>query len=273
MILSGELINSTEAVLVTFICLYLGIFTPPLIAGKSTSRLTVLMAAASGIMCWSFLDLMNDAALLGVNQGFSGGLAHVFIAGVFALALLVLFWLDRLSTNTGRRKGRGLMVTFGTALLVALGVGFHSLGEGVEIGSLIGYSYALAGASSNLITAIGGLGSGVAYVVHKFLEGFVIGVFAAAIKTRLVRGLGLGLLAGIPTLIGLTVALIVPVDSTVFFAGGAAAVIYIEYKLVPNLISQPYRRGGGAILYLLFFLLGFYLMYLAGLFHSYTTIF
>jgi len=271
--MSGELINSAEAVLATFVCLYLGIFTPLLISGKSASRLTVLMAVASGIMCWSFLDLMNDAALLGVNQGFSGGLMHVLIAGLFAVALLVLFWLDRLSTTTRRQKERVLKLSYGTALLVALGVGFHSMGEGVEIGSLIGYSYALAGASSNLVTAIGGLGSGVAYVVHKFLEGFVIGVFAAAIKTRLARGAVLGLLAGIPTLIGLTVALMVPVDSTVFFAGGAAAVIYIEYKLVPNLISQPHRRGGSAIFYLLFFFLGFYLMYLAGLFHSYTTIF
>jgi zinc transporter ZupT len=266
--MSGEVVNSAEAILTTFICLYLGIVTPLLIAGKSTSRLTVLMAVASGIMCWSFLDLMDDAALLGVNQGFSGGLAHVFIAGLFAVALVVLFRLDRLSTTTGRRRGRDLMLSYGTALLVALGIGFHSLGEGIEIGSLVAYSSALAGASSNLLTAIGGLGSGVAYVVHKFLEGFVIGVFAAAVKTRLVRGLVLGLLAGIPTLIGLTVALMVPVDSTVFFAGGAAAVIYIEYKLVPNL-----TRGDRAVFYLLFFLLGFYLMYLAGLFHSYTTIF
>ncbi len=84
---------------------------------------------------------MNDAALLGVNQGFGGGLVHVFIAGLFAVALLVLFWLDRLSTTTGRRKGRDVMLSYGTALLVALGIGFHSLGEGVEIGSLIAYSY------------------------------------------------------------------------------------------------------------------------------------
>ncbi len=269
----GELVNSTEAVVATFICLYLGIFTPFLIAGKSTSRLTVLMALASGIMCWSFLDIMDDAALIGVNQGFSGGLVHILLAVLFAAALLVLFGLDRLSTTNRRRKGRDLILSYGTALLVALGVGFHSLGEGVEIGSLVGYSYALVGASSNLITAIGGPASGAAYLMHKFLEGFVIGVFATAVKARFVRNLALGLLAGVPTAIGLTVALMVPIDSTVFFAAGAAAVIYIEYKLIPNLVSQPHRRGYGPILYLLFFLLGFYLMYLAGLFHSYTTIF
>ncbi len=80
-----------------------------------------------------------------------------------------------------------------------------------------------------------------AYLLHKLLEGFVIGVFAAAVKARLGRNLVLGLLAGIPTIIGLTVALMVPVDSTVFFAAGAAAVIYIEYKLIPNLTGGPCR--------------------------------
>ncbi len=226
------------------------------------------MALASGIMCWSFVDIMNDSALLGVNQGFSGGLIHVFLAGVFAVALVVLFWLDRLSTNTGRGKRRDMMLSYGTALIVALGVGFHSLGEGVEIGSLVGYSYAIAGVSSNLITAIGGLSSGVAYLMHKFLEGLVIGVFATAVKARFGRILVLGLLAGVPTTLGLAAALMVPIDSTVFFASGAAAVIYIEYKLIPNL-----ARGDRAVFYLAFFLLGFYLMYLAGLFHSYTSIF
>jgi ZIP family zinc transporter len=267
-LVSWELINSAEAVLATFVPLYLGIFTPLVIAGKSPSRLTVLMAAASGIIFWSFLDLMNDAVLLGVNQGFGGGLVHVLIAGLFAGTLLVLFWLDRLSRTTGPRKGHDMMLSYATALLVALGIGFHSFGEGVEIGSLIAYSYAAAQTSSNLITAIGGFGSGVAYVLHKFLEGFVIGVFAIAVKTRFVRSLVLGLLAGAPTLIGLTVALAMPVDATVFFAVGAAAAIYIEYKLIPNLTHREY-----AMLYIVVFLLGFYLMYLAGLFHSYTAIF
>ena len=264
----GELINSVEAVLATLISLYIGIFTPFLIAGKSRVRLAVLMAAASGIIFWSFLDLMNDAALLDVNQGFGGGLEHILLAASFAVTLLALFWLDQGSLARRRGRGREIPLSYATALLVALGIGFHSLGEGVEIGSLIAYSNAIAQASSNLITAIGGLGSGVAYIMHKFLEGLVIGVFAAALKTRLSRSLILGLLAGIPTIIGLAVALMVPVDATIFFAIGAAAVVYIEYKLILNL-----TRRDDAVLYIAVFLLGFYLMYLAALFHSYTSIF
>jgi zinc transporter ZupT len=266
--MSGELINSAQAVLATLIPLYGGIFIPFLIAGKSKFRLTVLMAAASGIMFWSFLDLMNDAALLDAAQGFAGGLEQILLVGSFAAALLILFGLDQAANPTRRGKGRVISLSYATALLVALGIGFHSLGEGVEIGSLIVYLYTIAPTSSSLITAIGGLGSGTAYVFHKFLEGFVIGVFATALKTSFARSLLLGLVAGIPTIIGLAVALTMPIDATIFFAVGAAAVLYIEYKLIPNL-----TRRDSIMLYVVVFLLGFYLMYLAGLFHSYTAIF
>jgi hypothetical protein len=263
-----ELVISAEAIVATFLALYIGIFTPSLVAGKSAYRLLVLMALASGIMFWSFLDLMDDAALLDVNQGFSGGLMQILIATLFAATVLVLFWLDGAFQTSRRGRSGVVALTYVTAVLVAVGIGSHSLGEGLEIGSLIGYSFMTSPSSVNLINAIGGLGSGAAYVLHKFLEGFVIGVFATAARARSTRNLVLGLFAGIPTMIGLGVALMVPVDATIFFGIGAAAAIFIEYKLIPNLVHQR-----STMIYILAWLLGFYLMYLAALFHSYTTIF
>ena len=263
-----ELIISAEAIVATFLALYIGLFTAILAAGKSAYRLMVLMALASGVIFWSFLDLMDDAALLDVSQGFSGGLTHVLIAALFAVTVLVLFWLDGAFQTNLRRRSSVVALSYATAVLVAIGIGSHSLGEGVEIGSLIGYSFLTSSSSVNLINAIGGLGSGAAYVLHKFLEGFVIGVFATAARARSMRNLVLGLFAGIPTMIGLGVALIVPVDATVFFGIGAAAAIFIEYKLIPNLVRQR-----STMVYIWAWMLGFYLMYLAALFHSYTSIF
>jgi zinc transporter ZupT len=220
-------------------------------------------------MFWSFLDLMNDAALLDVNQGFSGGPLHILLVALFALGLVLLFWFDRYSASNAPRRtpNRAFGISYTVVLLVALGIGFHSLGEGVEIGSLISYSNSV-NTSASLITAIGGLGSGIAYVLHKFLEGFVIGVFAVAVRIRSSRSLVAGLFAGIPTIIGLTLAIFITVDAAYFFAIGSAAIIYIESKLIPNFV-----RRGNTLLYVALWLLGFYLMYIAGLFHSYTTIF
>jgi zinc transporter ZupT len=266
LLLFEELAVSTEAFLATLIFLYLGLFTPFLIAGKSTYRLTFLMAVASGITFWSFLDLMNDAALLGINQGFTGGLSQVSLVALFGATLLVVFWIDRKSQP--KRGAPVIALSYVTAVLAAVGIGLHSLGEGAEIGSLIGYSFLGGLAPTSLVSTIGGIGSAAAYLMHKFLEGLVVGVFAAAVKARLIRVLGLGLLAGTPTIIGLAVALVTPVDATFFFGVGAAAAIYIEYKLIPILARQD-----RLMVMVLAMLLGFYLMYLAGLFHSYTTIF
>ena len=265
----GELVVSFEAAATTFLALYAGLFTPIFVMEKSERRLTLLIALASGVMFWSFLDLMDDATLLGVNQGFSGGLSHVLIAALFAATVVALFWLDAKFQRTRRRRETSLVTfTYVTVILVAVGIGAHSFGEGVEIGSLIGYSFLSAPLSVNIIEAIGGIGAGAAYLMHKFLEGLVIGVFAAAAKTSLTRNVVLGLLAGVPTVLGLSTALIIPVDATVFFGIGAGAVFFIEYKLIPSVV-----RRDGVMIYVLVCLVGFYLMYLAALFHSYATIF
>jgi len=256
--------NFAFGVLATFVPLFIGLFIPPLIANNS-ARVKSLMAFSCGIMFWFFVDVMNDAALLDVNQGFSGGLAHALLAALFAVGVLVLFGLEKL-TNSSRDRRRNvssmLGFSYSIAFLVSLGIGFHSMGEGVEIGSLILYSY-LTNSQSGLVTAIGGLGPGVAYVLHKFLEGFVIGVFATLAKARASRVAILGVISGIPTVLGIVLALSTPIDAAYFFAIGAAATVYIEFKLISKLTNEEYLLP-----YVLAALIGFYCMYLAGLFHG-----
>lgn len=147
-------------------------------------------------------------------------------------------------------------ISFLVAFLVALGIGFHALGEGIEIGSLLP-------TASGIIDAIGGFSPGVAYVLHKIMEGFVIGVFAVYAKSRPLRILILGLVSGIPTVIGSALAVLTPINSAFFFALGGAAAVYVEYKLIPNFIRQR-----DFMLYIAASLIGFYSMYLAGLFHG-----
>ncbi len=218
------------------------------------------MAVSSGIVFWFFLDVMNDAVLLDVNQGFAGGLEHAALAVLFAFGLLLLFGLEQVSSKSSvqeaRRNSSIKGISYSVALLVALGIGFHALAEGIEIGSLIP-------TASNIIDAVGGLGPGVAYALHKFLEGFVIGVFGTVAKTKFARVLILGVVSGIPSIIGSMLALLTPINSTFFFAIGGAAAVYVEYKLIPNFLGQ-----GDAPFYVVVSLIGFYSMYFAGLFHG-----
>jgi len=252
--------NLVAGVAATFVPLYIGLFLPLAISGNSVRRLRILLAISAGIIFWFFLDVMNDAVLLDVNQGFGGGLRHAILAISFAVGLLLLFGLERASSTAHRtRVARGYGATeisYMVAVLVALGIGFHALGEGIEIGSLVP-------TAANMVDAIGGLSAGIAYVLHKFLEGLVIGAVAAFAKLRTPRIFILGLVSGVPTVMGVGLALLTPINSTYFFALGGAAAVYIEYKLIPNSIDKD-----NPTVYIIATLIGFYSMYLAGLFHG-----
>jgi zinc transporter ZupT len=259
--MQNAIMNLIAGVLATFLPLVLGLFVPSLIVKDSTRRAKMLMAVASGIIFWFFLDVMNDAVLLGVNQGFMIGLRHIGLALLFAFGVILLFGLERAQARPRSIRvssaSREISITYMVAALVALGIGFHTLGEGIEIGSLIP-------SASNMINAIGGVGPGAAYVLHKLLEGFVVGTFAVYAKARSLRIAVLALISGVPTIIGVVLALSMPLDSTYFFAIGGAAAIYIECKAIPSFMTD----GKSAINYSVLLLAGFYLMYLAGILHG-----
>ena len=253
-VLSGLLLG----VLATFIPLYLGLFIPKLYKSNHEAVPVLRAAYCAGILFWFFIDVINDASLLDVNQGFGGDYTHVVLALSFAVTLTILFGLERFVSSLSYHASSSLNeVTYGIAGIVALGVGFHALGEGISIGAVIP-------TASSMVDAIGGVGPGFAYVLHKLLEGVVLGVFALLAGVLSSRKLGiLGLIAGVPTILGFSVGLPSVVESTYFFALGAAGVVYAEFKLVPIIATR-----GRRYVVVIGVLLGFYSMYVAGLFHG-----
>ncbi len=253
-VLSGLLVG----VLATFIPLYVGLYIPKLY--KSDQGTVPLLRAAycAGILFWFFLDVMNDASLLDVNQGFSGDYTHAVLALSFAVTLIILFSLERFGSSSSYPASNSLNeISYGITAIVALGIGFHALGEGIDIGAVVP-------TASSIVGAIGGVGPGFAYILHKLLEGVVIGVFALLAGVLSSRKLGiLGLIAGVPTILGFSIGLPSLIESTYFFALGAAGAVYAEFKLVPVIATRGRRY---AVVFGV--LLGFYSMYVAGLFHG-----
>ncbi len=262
----------------TLVPLYLGIFAPQILRrlgrllhffdlNLKSDKVQLLFAAFSaGVLFWFLVDVLGDAALLDVNLGFTGGYAHVTLALMFALGLLFLFWLEKAQTphpgidaNTVSLQHTASTIRqlgYGIAIATALGIGFHALAEGVGIGAIIP-------SSPSIIDAIGGYSAGIAYVLHKILEGLVISVFALLARAATWKKLGmLGLLAGIPTILGFFIGLF-RVDGTYFFALGAAGGIYAELRLIPVFSGREVKYG-----LIIAFLLGTYAMYIAGLFHG-----
>src|SRR5215471_19521462 len=130
--------------LATFIPLFVGLFFPyRLTKYRGGQRAQTFRAALSvGISFWFFVDVMGDAALLDVNQGFKAddyfqAASHIVLALLFAVGLATLFVLDRHYAKGGiddttvvKGLGNQVIFTFAIASVAALGVGFHALGEG-----------------------------------------------------------------------------------------------------------------------------------------------
>jgi hypothetical protein len=266
--LIGFATSLVEILVATFTSLLLGL----IVATRAKPSSSYLPAFALGVTLWLFVDTSNDALLFDVNSGFSGGWEQVTLVGLLATGLLALLLIEYF-------RARGRLDTQGTgdaayllAILAALGIGFHALGEGEAFGSL-----ASSTASGSMIAALGGYGPGIGYVLHKLLEGVVIGAVFRAYSAPADQSRGntfgklivLGGVGSALTLVGDAVGYFGPINASFFFALGACSTIYIMVRLALPMIStkEIYERHGAGLLALLI-LLGFLSVYFAGLFHS-----
>ena len=140
----------TQFLLATFIPLYLGMFFVTLL--KETAHINVrnLSAFALGLLFWYFLDTLNDAIQLDVNEGLSYGFQHATLLLLFVIGFLSLALLGgrSISMKVGvKESGSPFLV----GILVALGMAFHGIGEGLGFGGTVAGTSAIT-----VLDAIGG---------------------------------------------------------------------------------------------------------------------
>ena len=261
-----------QFILATFIPLYSGMLFVILLRWLGVG-VRSLSAFAFGLLFWFFLDTLNDAIQLGVNEGYSFGFQHtalllLFVAGFLVLALLSGFTLLERAGTKHTQLSRPLLV----ALLVALGMGFHGVGEG------LGFGATSAGTSaSSVLDAIGGYGGGIAYVLHKFLEATIVMIVfialtdnaSALIRRRLSQIAIIGLAFGIPSVLGEVVGYYAPIDSSYFFALGGGAALFVALQVVrPIFIGDREMTYSQWVKIVLALLIGFLSLYAAAAFHA-----
>lgn len=264
----GFAVSLVNIFVATFIPLGLGI----IIAARTRPASSYLPAFAIGVTLWLFIDASNDALLFDVNSGFSGGGEQVALIGLLATGLLSFLAIEyfRSSGKVEAQGARDFAYLFAT--LAAVGIGFHALGEGEAFGSL-----ASSTTNSSIIDALGGYGPGISYVLHKFLEGIVIGAVFRAYGTNSGQSHGstfgkimvLAVVGSGLTLAGDAVGYFSPINSSLFFALGAGSAVYIIVRLALPVFRMKESQGrNGLSVVALFVLLGFLSVYFAGLFHS-----
>lgn len=192
-----------------------------------------IMAVTVGLLAFLAVDATLEGFDLASQSGGAFGGTELVILGA-GLAYLALTGLDRFLR--GRQKRSGAEATSGVrlALMIALGIGLHNLGEGLAIGS----AYAVGELALGAFLVVG-------FAIHNTTEGFAIVAPLTREKTSLARLLGLGLIAGAPAILGAIVgASVTNGELSAFLLGvGVGAVVQVIGQIAPAM-----RGPGGRLL-------------------------
>ena len=229
----------------------LGLLWLPSLRRARPEWLAAFMALTAGLLTFLGVEALFEAfdrqALL--PQGMGG--AGLVLLGVALSYLGMTFLSSRL--RSGGREAGGMVL----AVLVALGIGVHNLGEGLAIGS----SFAFGELQLGTFLIVG-------FMIHNVTEGLGIAAPVAEGKSR--PGLGflslLAVVAGAPAILGAWLGGYTSSDvlGVLFFAlaAGAALQVVVEVgrfiaRRAPGGLSSGHAVGG--------FLAGVTVMYATGL--------
>ena len=234
-------------VLVGVLPVALGLLWLPALRQASPVWLSAFMAFTAGLLSFLGVEALSEAFQLQAGLPASLGGSGLVLLGV-ALIFLGM-------TALSGRLTRGSAATgFTLALLVAIGIGLHNLGEGLAIGA----SFAIGELQLGAFLIVG-------FMIHNVTEGLGIATPVAKTKVTLLALTGLALIAGAPTILGTWIGGYTSSDVLIalFFAiaAGAAFQVVVEVgRYVVRHATGGLRSGhviGG-------FLLGIAVMYVTG---------
>jgi zinc transporter, ZIP family len=209
----------------------LGMLWLPWVRRIPPSWLRAVMALTVGLLAFLAVDAtLEGFELAGEGSQAFGGALLVLLGGVVAFLLLtaVSEWLaDR------RRAAQTAGASGGTlALLVAVGIGLHNLGEGVAIGS----AYSVGALALGAFLVVG-------FALHNTTEGLAIVAPIAHLRPSVGRLALLGLVAGAPAVLGAWIgAAAFNTSLAAFLFGfGAGAIVQVIVQLAPSLRDERAR--------------------------------
>ena len=204
----------------------LGMLWLPWIRRIPPGSLRVLMALTVGLLAFLAIDAtLEGLELAGEGSQAFGGAGLVFIGALIAFVALTGAgaWLKNRSSGT---SGGHL------ALLVAVGIGLHNLGEGVAIGA----AYAAGALALGAFLVVG-------FALHNTTEGIAIVAPVAKSRPTLGRLAVLGLIAGAPAVAGAWIgaAAFNASVAAFLFGFGAGAIVQVIVQLAPSLRDDEGR--------------------------------
>lgn len=232
---------------------YLGFFWFPVMRRLGRGTMDFVLALTAGLLIFLGLDATREALeLAGKVPGPFQGFGLVGIGLISAFLALVAVGRRTVGAQSGRSEAQRRLAL---AYLIAAGIGLHNLGEGLAIGA----AYAIGELALGAFLVIG-------FTIQNTTEGFGIVAPMARHGAALRHLAALGLLAGIPTILGTWLGGFTYSDiwATLFLAVGAGAIFQVVFEIA----RLPGREGPGWLATPASFaglLAGMLIMYVTGL--------
>jgi zinc transporter ZupT len=230
---------------------FLGIFWFPALRQLGRRTMTFLMAATAGLLIFLGLDTLAEAleAAAEIPSSFQG----IGLIGIGAVATFLL--LDAISRRQSEVTGNETDRRFAIAFMIAVGIGFHNLGEGLAIGA----AYNVGEIALGTFLVVG-------FIIQNITEG--LGIIAPVLRDRpsLSRLALMGLIGGAPAIVGAWIGGYTPSPflAVLFLAIGTGAIFEVIYEIA-KLIQKDTARESMPLTVFSGVLTGMLLLWVTGL--------
>ncbi|MBI5958325.1 MAG: ZIP family metal transporter [Chloroflexi bacterium] len=210
----------------------LGLLWYPFMRRISRQWMNFALALTVGLLIFLLADTLLEALEIapqvpGIFQGESL---------VILITLLTFLAIVAIGRNANRNESRLYL-----AYMIAVGIGFHNLGEGLAVGA----AFAVGAASLGTFLVIG-------FTLHNITEGIGIAAPVVSEQPRLVHFVVLALIAGVPAVIGAWIGgfAFSPLLAVLFLSIGAGAILQVIYEVSRLLVRDAARHHEVALSWL-----------------------
>lgn len=202
----------------------LGLFFYPFLKTLGAKGLQFILSLTIGLLVFLLIDtILEGLELAEMAMGAFQGTALVWLAAI--TSFLVLFGIGRYKGNAPE----GIRLAF----YLALGIGFHNLGEGLAIGA----AFVSGEAALGTFLVVG-------FTLHNITEGIGIAAPLVDKNPTLFTFIGLAALAGLPAIIGTWTGAFAysPQWAALLLGIGAGAILQVIVEVGSYLLRQSQRQ-------------------------------
>jgi ZIP family zinc transporter len=225
----------------------IGLLWFPFIAKMSPAKYKFFLALTAGLLIFLGIDAIEEGFEISserLSDAFNG---QLLIATVVVGSFVGLYYTAEKLVSRVSSASKSVAI----ALMVAIGIGLHNLGEGLAIGAAIG----LGEVALSTFLIIG-------FTIHNTTEGLAIAAPMARQKPMIKKLALMGFIAGAPAILGAWVGgfQYSPIMAIIFLSVGAGAIFQVVVAILKwirqdeqGLLSAPTAAGlaiGMIIMYL-----------------------